>query len=174
MWEHSLLLRVTLFTFRVNVDHGESEERNMITGLHTVRDISCSKCKTIVGWTYVSLLYAAVSASRGGHWPTVFPFIHSQVKAVEESQKYKEGKFILEKALLEKLAEVAWMMIPIGLSFFRLSSLYFFSCMLLNFFISSLLQWHTLVDYIHFLRLLFIFFLLLLLCGLCVGLFDFL
>jgi hypothetical protein len=32
---------------------------------------------------------------------------HSQVKAVEESQKYKEGKFILEKALLEKLAEVA-------------------------------------------------------------------
>lgn len=119
VWEHSPLLGVTLFTFRVNVDHGESEERNMITGLHTVRDISCSKCKTIVGWTYVSLLYAAVYASRGSHWPT-FPF-HSQVKAVEESQKYKEGKFILEKALLEKLAEVAWMMIPFGLSFFRLS-----------------------------------------------------
>ncbi|KAI8579627.1 hypothetical protein K450DRAFT_157023, partial [Umbelopsis ramanniana AG] len=63
-----------LIKYVVNVDHGESEERNMITGLHTVRDIACSKCKTIVGWTYV--------------------------KAVEESQKYKEGKFILEKALL--------------------------------------------------------------------------
>lgn len=37
----------------VNVDHGEPDDRTMITGLHTVRDISCSKCKTTVGWTYV-------------------------------------------------------------------------------------------------------------------------
>ena len=62
MCEHSPFLEVTCFAFRVNVDHGESEERNMITGLHTVRDIACSKCKTIVGWTYVGLLYAAAAA----------------------------------------------------------------------------------------------------------------
>ncbi|GAB5591795.1 hypothetical protein Unana1_06695 [Umbelopsis nana] len=70
-----------LIKYVVNVDHGEPDDRTMITGLHTVRDISCSKCKTTVGWTYI--------------------------KAFEESQKYKEGKFILEKALLEKLIEVA-------------------------------------------------------------------
>jgi Yippee zinc-binding/DNA-binding /Mis18, centromere assembly len=43
----------------------------LITGLHSVCDISCTRCHSIVGWTYA--------------------------KAYEQSQKYKEGKFIVEK-----------------------------------------------------------------------------
>lgn len=39
--------------------------------MHSVCDIFCKRCKTLVGWTYA--------------------------KAYEPSQKYKEGKFIIEK-----------------------------------------------------------------------------
>ena len=46
----------------------------MTTGRHIVRDISCRQCKEIVGWKYD--------------------------KAYEASEKYKEGKFILEEELL--------------------------------------------------------------------------
>ena len=42
-----------------------------MTGMHSVSDIFCRRCKTMVGWTYA--------------------------KAYESSQKYKEGKFIIEK-----------------------------------------------------------------------------
>ncbi|KAB1218725.1 Protein yippee-like [Morella rubra] len=55
----------------VNVTVGEEEERMMITGWHTVVDIFCVGCGSIVGWKYEA--------------------------AHEKSQKYKEGKFILER-----------------------------------------------------------------------------
>jgi hypothetical protein len=54
----------------VNVNHAEEEERTMMTGKYTVQDISCRHCSTNVGWVYL--------------------------KAHEESEEYKEGKFILE------------------------------------------------------------------------------
>ena len=41
-----------------------------MTGQHTVSDVSCSICGTVLGWKYV--------------------------EAAEESQKYKVGKYILE------------------------------------------------------------------------------
>lgn len=63
--------RAFLFGQCVNVTLGESEERPLITGLHTVCDLFCKRCKTLIGWTYL--------------------------KAYEMSQKYKEGKFIIEK-----------------------------------------------------------------------------
>ncbi|KAI9488846.1 Yippee/Mis18 [Zychaea mexicana] len=63
-----------LFNYVVNILQGEAEDRSMTTGLHTVRDISCVKCSTVLGWTYV--------------------------KAYNDDNKYKEGKFILEKKLL--------------------------------------------------------------------------
>lgn len=63
--------RAYLFDQCVNVTIGPSEERRLITGLHTVCDIFCKRCKTLVGWTYL--------------------------KAFEASQKYKEGKYIIEK-----------------------------------------------------------------------------
>ncbi|KAM3413495.1 Protein yippee-like 1 [Cercospora zeina] len=44
--------------------------RQLVTGAHTVGDISCSQCGSVLGWKY----------------------IHAE----DESQKYKIGKFILE------------------------------------------------------------------------------
>lgn len=63
-----------LFHNVVNVDTGERMERNMTTGRHVVFDITCRQCSTVVGWKYD--------------------------RAYESSQKYKEGKFILEAELL--------------------------------------------------------------------------
>eukprot|EP00262_Sarcandra_glabra_P007073 TRINITY_DN1963_c0_g1_i1.p1 TRINITY_DN1963_c0_g1~~TRINITY_DN1963_c0_g1_i1.p1 ORF type:complete len:130 (+),score=25.18 TRINITY_DN1963_c0_g1_i1:141-530(+) len=60
-----------LFNKVVNVTVGEKEERMMMTGLHTVADIFCVGCGSIVGWKYEA--------------------------AHEKREKYKEGKFILER-----------------------------------------------------------------------------
>jgi hypothetical protein len=63
--------RAYLFDQCVNITIGPAEDRMLITGPHSVCDIFCKRCKTLVGWTYA--------------------------KAYEASQKYKEGKFIIEK-----------------------------------------------------------------------------
>lgn len=63
-----------LFDSVVNITQGEPGERNMTTGRHIVRDIQCRQCKETVGWKYD--------------------------KAYEASEKYKEGKYILEAELL--------------------------------------------------------------------------
>jgi len=63
--------RAYLFDQCVNVDVGRPEDRLLITGMHSVCDIKCKRCGTMVGWTYK--------------------------RAYESSQKYKEGKFIVEK-----------------------------------------------------------------------------
>ncbi|EMS62799.1 hypothetical protein TRIUR3_07444 [Triticum urartu] len=55
----------------VNVTSGINEDRMMMTGLHTVSDIFCVGCGSIVGWKYEA--------------------------AHDKSQRYKEGKFILER-----------------------------------------------------------------------------
>ncbi|XP_022978314.1 protein yippee-like [Cucurbita maxima] len=59
-----------LFNNIVNVTVGELEKRMLITGLHTVVDIFCVGCGSILGWKYEI--------------------------AHDKSQKYKEGKYILE------------------------------------------------------------------------------
>lgn len=64
-----------LFSSVVNINSGDAVERNMTTGRHVVRDIICRQCDQIVGWKYD--------------------------KAYEASEKYKEGKFILEAELLQ-------------------------------------------------------------------------
>eukprot|EP01018_Ginkgo_biloba_P013700 Gb_22083 [translate_table: standard] len=64
--------RAYLFNTVVNVFSGPLEERMMTTGMHTVADIFCNCCGQIVGWKYEA--------------------------AQEKNQKYKEGKFILERA----------------------------------------------------------------------------
>jgi len=66
--------RAYLFETVVNIVLGESSERTMTTGVHVVRDIYCCKCSAVLGWKYD--------------------------KAYESGQKYKEGKFILERNLL--------------------------------------------------------------------------
>jgi len=68
--------RAYLFSEVVNVSFGPREDRILITGLHTVADMYCNCCQTILGWKYE--------------------------EAFEESQKYKEGKCIIEKAKMIK------------------------------------------------------------------------
>jgi hypothetical protein len=53
---------------------GEASERSMTTGRHILRDINCKSCDEVLGWKYD--------------------------KAYEASEKYKEGKFVLEAELL--------------------------------------------------------------------------
>uniref|UniRef100_A0ACD6A064 Uncharacterized protein n=2 Tax=Avena sativa TaxID=4498 RepID=A0ACD6A064_AVESA len=55
----------------VNVNTGEKDDRMMTTGMHTVCDIFCVACGSILGWKYLS--------------------------AFEKDQRYKVGKFILER-----------------------------------------------------------------------------
>ncbi|KAE8648019.1 protein yippee-like isoform X2 [Cucumis sativus] len=58
-------------SIRVNVCLGKIEERLMMTGMHTVADIFCVGCGSMVGWKYET--------------------------AHEKNQKYKEGKSVLER-----------------------------------------------------------------------------
>ncbi|GAB2299570.1 hypothetical protein Dimus_033633 [Dionaea muscipula] len=60
-----------LFSKVVNVTVGEKEERMMRTGMHTVADIFCVGCGSIVGWKYET--------------------------AHEKTEKYKEGKSVIER-----------------------------------------------------------------------------
>ena len=70
----------------------------MTTGNHTVRDIYCCKCGKGLGWKYVRsfLVSAPLSLLRASN-SDPFP---KQEYAYEQSQKYKEGKYILERQLL--------------------------------------------------------------------------
>ncbi|TQE01095.1 hypothetical protein C1H46_013372 [Malus baccata] len=64
----------------VNITLGPEEDRLMYSGLHTVKDIFCCCCGQILGWKYVI--------------------------AHEKNQKYKEGKFVLERwRIVEDVAE---------------------------------------------------------------------
>ncbi|GMY09037.1 protein yippee-like At4g27745 [Fagus crenata] len=65
--------RAFLFSHAMNIVVGPKEDRHLITGLHTVADVYCSDCGELLGWKYE--------------------------RAFEESQKYKEGKFILENGI---------------------------------------------------------------------------
>lgn len=44
-------------TCRVNITTGEPSDRAMTTGLHTVRDIYCTKCNEVLGWKYGELVF---------------------------------------------------------------------------------------------------------------------
>jgi len=63
-----------LFARVVNVVESQIEDRTMTTGLHSVMDIYCNDCGTNLGWRYE--------------------------EAYSENQRYKRGKYLLEKALL--------------------------------------------------------------------------
>ncbi|EPS63678.1 hypothetical protein M569_11105 [Genlisea aurea] len=60
-----------LFHKAVNLMVGPNEERLMLSGNHTVADCFCCCCGQMVGWKYVA--------------------------ASETDQKYKEGKYVLER-----------------------------------------------------------------------------
>lgn len=62
--------RAHLFDKVINIVCGQPVQRHMITGFHLVSDIHCGRCETTLGWKYQ--------------------------KAYADSQKYKEGKFVIE------------------------------------------------------------------------------
>ncbi|KAF1893681.1 hypothetical protein Lal_00002194, partial [Lupinus albus] len=68
--------RAFLFSHAMNIVTGPKEDRHLLTGLHTVADVYCGDCREVLGWKYE--------------------------RAYEASQKYKEGKFILEKSKIVK------------------------------------------------------------------------
>uniref|UniRef100_A0A0W0EWX0 Protein yippee-like n=1 Tax=Moniliophthora roreri TaxID=221103 RepID=A0A0W0EWX0_MONRR len=70
----------SLMQSATNVKLGSKEERPLLTGVHTVADVFCLGCNERLGWYY-----------------------H---KASEYAQKYKEGKYLLEREKLIK--ENAW------------------------------------------------------------------
>lgn len=51
----------------------------MLTGRNLVSDIYCNTCAHVIGWTYI--------------------------ESLDQDQKYKEGKFVIEKAFLTKLTD---------------------------------------------------------------------
>lgn len=66
MLYHRVRLQQLRLLGSVNVVEGEPNDRQMTTGNHTVRDIYCVKCATILGWKYVCIhlsLLQAVSCS---------------------------------------------------------------------------------------------------------------
>ncbi|KAF9650284.1 yippee-domain-containing protein [Thelephora ganbajun] len=63
-----------------NIKLASKEERALLTGVHTVADVHCLGCNDRIGWYY-----------------------H---KASNNSQKYKEGKYMLEREKLVK--ENSW------------------------------------------------------------------
>ena len=57
-------------TYLPNTQTGQPVKRQLVTGPHTVSDVSCTFCGLVIGWKYDA--------------------------AEDESQRYKVGKFILE------------------------------------------------------------------------------
>ena len=39
--------------YSINVQEGHCQDRQMTTGLHTVRDVYCATCRRVLGWKYV-------------------------------------------------------------------------------------------------------------------------
>lgn len=68
--------RAFLFSHAMNIVVGPKEDRQLLTGLHTVADIYCGDCREVLGWKYE--------------------------RAYVATQKYKEGKFIIEKSKIVK------------------------------------------------------------------------
>lgn len=54
----------------------EVQDRVMLTGRHMVRDVSCKNCDAKLGWVYEF--------------------------ATDDNQRYKEGRVILERALISE------------------------------------------------------------------------
>jgi hypothetical protein len=61
-----------LFEHVLNYYTGNAANKMLMSGIHKIRDVFCLSCDTKIGWTYD--------------------------EAYEQAQKYKEGKFVLERA----------------------------------------------------------------------------
>ena len=90
--------RAFLFASATNVTLGAKEERVLLTGLHSVADSFCAECTSRIGWKY---LEAFESRYVRAHSLSCLLRSHPSYRASKRcarSQKYKEGKFIVEKS----------------------------------------------------------------------------
>lgn len=60
-----------MFSHAMNIVLGPKQDKQMITGLYSLANIFCSKCSEELGWKYV--------------------------QAYDFKNRFKEGKFVLEK-----------------------------------------------------------------------------
>ena len=87
-----------------------------MTGLHHVCDFHCNGCDATLGWKYVRLPPPPPHKTREilhvSHWMAVereratsesHTPAHTQELAQDPKQKYKEGKYIVEKAMVRKV-----------------------------------------------------------------------
>ena len=74
LYTYNFLWLLTWFTLFSTSCYSEVQDRVMLTGRHMVRDVSCKNCEGKLGWIYEF--------------------------ATEENQRYKEGRVILERALV--------------------------------------------------------------------------
>lgn len=65
-----------LFERAINTYQSLIEHRQLTSGIHKVADLRCKACSVLLGWKYL--------------------------EAKEESQRYKEGRVLLEKIRLQK------------------------------------------------------------------------
>ncbi|GFP93675.1 protein yippee-like at4g27745 [Phtheirospermum japonicum] len=65
-----------MFGHAMNIVVGPKEDKQLMTGYFTIANIFCSKCGEGLGWTYV--------------------------RAFEAREKFKEGRYIVEKAKIVK------------------------------------------------------------------------
>ena len=56
--------RAFLFSNVVNITLGAKEDRNLITGLHTVADVYCNSCQTILGAYVPAVVLPACTVER--------------------------------------------------------------------------------------------------------------
>ncbi|KAJ6652630.1 hypothetical protein lerEdw1_011282 [Lerista edwardsae] len=89
---------------RVNVGCGPAEQRLLLTGLHSVADIFCESCKTTLGWKYIiwDAEWGCLSEMSAATGLMPSNFLICQEQAFETSQKYKEGKYIIEMSHMVK------------------------------------------------------------------------
>lgn len=91
----------------------------MRTGRHTVRDVFCRVCHVVLGWKYVSYVYNIRKPAANQNNAISLPASYrsdtirssrlyapvSQDFAFEPEQKYKEGKYILEREMITEKPE---------------------------------------------------------------------
>ncbi|XP_011084535.1 protein yippee-like At4g27745 [Sesamum indicum] len=65
-----------MFGHAMNIVVGAKEDKQLMTGYYTIANIFCSKCGEEMGWTYV--------------------------RAFDAREKYKEGRYIVEKSKIVK------------------------------------------------------------------------
>lgn len=65
-----------MFREAMNIVVGQKHEKQLITGNFMIADIYCANCRQELGWKYI--------------------------RAFSDRQKYKEGRFIIEKANILK------------------------------------------------------------------------